>query len=194
MGSFGGVPAGAGPSRSWPTCDGQPATIVGGMGNDNLRGTKGNDVIVGLGGDDVIDGLGGDGVVCGGAGDDALFGHRGNDVLIGGAGDDGRFGESGNDIEIVGPGDDQLSGAGLDGGRGSDRAAGDDGQNLCLDTEASSACSADGWSQPTDPTVDTTTCQGKQATMVGTTGSDVIVGTSGNDVIVGLGGNDVIDG
>src|SRR6266566_954924 len=66
----------------WPTCDAQPATIVGTAGNDVLRGTSGPDVIVGLGGNDVIDGLGGDDIICGGAGDDALFGHRGNDVLL----------------------------------------------------------------------------------------------------------------
>jgi uncharacterized protein len=39
-----------------------------------------------------------------------------------------------------------------------------------------------------------TTCNGLQATIVGTIGNDVINGTNGNDVIVGLGGNDVING
>jgi hypothetical protein len=37
-------------------------------------------------------------------------------------------------------------------------------------------------------------CNGLIATIVGTTGDDVINGTNGNDVIVGLGGNDVING
>ena len=38
------------------------------------------------------------------------------------------------------------------------------------------------------------TCFGKNATITGTTGDDVIPGTSGNDVIVGLGGKDRIRG
>lgn len=37
-------------------------------------------------------------------------------------------------------------------------------------------------------------CQGVPATIIGTTGADVLEGTSGNDVIVGLGGADVIRG
>jgi Ca2+-binding RTX toxin-like protein len=37
-------------------------------------------------------------------------------------------------------------------------------------------------------------CQGVPATIVGTSGDDVLVGTDGPDVIVGLDGNDTIDG
>jgi len=36
------------------------------------------------------------------------------------------------------------------------------------------------------------TCEGKQATIVGTSGPDTLTGTSGNDVILGLGGADTI--
>lgn len=39
-----------------------------------------------------------------------------------------------------------------------------------------------------------TTCGGRQATIIGTSGADVIVGTPGPDVIVGRGGNDIIRG
>jgi len=38
------------------------------------------------------------------------------------------------------------------------------------------------------------TCNGLPATIVGTTGDDVLDGTNGNDVIAGLGGNDLING
>jgi len=38
------------------------------------------------------------------------------------------------------------------------------------------------------------TCDGVEATLVGTEGDDLLVGTDGNDVIVGLGGNDIIRG
>ncbi|MCH8310311.1 MAG: S8 family serine peptidase, partial [Chloroflexi bacterium] len=38
----------------------------------------------------------------------------------------------------------------------------------------------------------TTTCNGLAATIIGTSGPDILIGTSGPDVIVGLGGDDVI--
>jgi Ca2+-binding RTX toxin-like protein len=44
------------------------------------------------------------------------------------------------------------------------------------------------------PPVPTFSCGGKTATIVGTSGADVLAGTAGNDVIVGLGGNDKING
>ena len=44
---------------------------------------------------------------------------------------------------------------------------------------------------PTPPVHD---CQGVPATIVGTSGDDVLIGTEGDDVIVGLGGNDSISG
>lgn len=37
-------------------------------------------------------------------------------------------------------------------------------------------------------------CQGEAATMIGTTGNDMINGTAGRDVIVSFGGNDLING
>lgn len=40
----------------------------------------------------------------------------------------------------------------------------------------------------------TPTCLGREATIVGTSGADVLRGTAGADVIVGLGGDDTIDG
>ncbi len=43
-------------------------------------------------------------------------------------------------------------------------------------------------------TVPVPTCNGLEATIVGTDAGEVIVGTNGDDVIVGLGGNDVIKG
>ena len=38
------------------------------------------------------------------------------------------------------------------------------------------------------------TCHGFAATIVGTSGNDLLIGTPGDDVIVGLGGNDNIKG
>ena len=59
-------------SNTWPTCLGEPATIVGTDGNDMIAGTDGDDVIVGLGGDDVIrsGGSSDTDLICGGDGND----------------------------------------------------------------------------------------------------------------------------
>ena len=42
--------------------------------------------------------------------------------------------------------------------------------------------------------VDALGCMGQQATLIGTSGPDVLTGTAGNDVIMGLGGADTING
>jgi Ca2+-binding RTX toxin-like protein len=75
-------------------CLGQPATIVGTPGDDDLMGTAGDDMIAGLRGNDRIDGLEGDDLICG----NANWGHGGYD---GGRGQR-LFG---------GPGNDSISGA-----------------------------------------------------------------------------------
>lgn len=46
--------------------------------------------------------------------------------------------------------------------------------------------------QKTNPLPSLHFCDGKAATIVGTSGNDLILGTAGNDVIVALGGNDTI--
>ncbi len=91
-------------SAAEATCEGQPATIVGTEGADDLVGTSGPDVIVGLGGDDRIDALAGEDVVCGGAGDDTILGGRRVDRLVGGAGDDWIEPEEGDDVVVWRPG------------------------------------------------------------------------------------------
>ncbi len=72
--------------------------LIGGDGDDELRGFAGRD--------NVIDG---------GAGNDTLVGSNGNDTLIGGAGNDLLEGGAGDDLLIAGPGTDTLRG-----GSGSD--------------------------------------------------------------------------
>jgi Ca2+-binding RTX toxin-like protein len=66
-----GATASAG-GADYPTCLGEPATIVGTDGNDTIRGTDGDDVIAALGGDDTVIGGGGFDMVCGGDGNDTL--------------------------------------------------------------------------------------------------------------------------
>ncbi|WP_158967714.1 calcium-binding protein [Chachezhania sediminis] len=64
--------------------------VLGGNGNDDLRGTDGDNAIIGNNGDDDLFGRKGDDVLNGGEGDDTLDGGAGFDVLIGMGGDD-RF-------------------------------------------------------------------------------------------------------
>jgi Ca2+-binding RTX toxin-like protein len=93
-----------------PTCDGQPATILGTAGNDTIEGTAGADVIVGLDGNDKIRGRGGDDRICGGAGKDKLKGEKGNDRLFGEAGKDRLSGGRGADYLDGGPDRDKCTG------------------------------------------------------------------------------------
>jgi hypothetical protein len=57
-------------------------------------------------------------------------------------------------------------------------------------------CDADGLGDETQDNdlVTCATCQGKRATVVGTSGRDVLRGTPGRDVMVGFGGNDKLSG
>ena len=107
------------------SCDGVPATIVGGPKRDVITGTPRRDVIVARGGNDRIDTRGGDDLVCAGGGDDRVLGGGGDDRLLGQAGADRLLGEAGDDDLVGGPGDDRLVGGPgrdtLTGGGGKDR-------------------------------------------------------------------------
>lgn len=69
-------------------------TILGGSGDDHLRGANDRDRLVGGSGDDRAFGLGHDDRLVGGAGDDALFGLGSDDTLLGGDGEDILDGDS----------------------------------------------------------------------------------------------------
>jgi Ca2+-binding RTX toxin-like protein len=94
-------------------CHGARVTIVGGEGDDLLRGTPDRDVIWGAGGDDTILGSLGNDLLCGGPGADLIHGGRGNDLADGGTGDRDRvIGDLGDDKLIGGPGDyDEAAGS-----------------------------------------------------------------------------------
>jgi len=169
--------AASGASAPWPSCLGQPATIVGTDGNDTINGTANDDVIVGLGGDDTI--------TTGGTDD---FG----DLVC--AGD-------GNDTVIVnGGGYDNY--ADVEGGAGDDRAQGSKGSNVQVDYETSPAAvsvnlgagTATGWGN--DTLVNVTMVWGSKFddTLVGSARDDGIWADAGNDTISGLGGMDDLEG
>jgi uncharacterized delta-60 repeat protein len=119
-GPGGGVEGGPGT----PRCAGEPATIVGTVGRDRLRGTRRADVILALGGNDTVSGAGAADLICGGRGNDNLrggpgpdrvHGQRGKDALSGGAGKDLLAGGPSNDRLVGGPQRDRcLGGAGRD--------------------------------------------------------------------------------
>jgi len=66
--------------------------VIGGGGNDTLRGTSGINELDGGGGNDTLEGRGGA---------DRLLGRAGNDILDGGAGIDAMRGGTGDDIYYV---------------------------------------------------------------------------------------------
>lgn len=95
--------------------DVQLVVFDGGDGNDLLDGShavlplvgiggEGNDTLLGGAGDDTLRGNPGNDSLVGGAGDDNLIGDAGNDTLIGGDGDDNLVGGDGNDVLISGNG------------------------------------------------------------------------------------------
>lgn len=63
-------------------------TVIGGEGDDELRGGNDDDRLSAGRGDDRVYGVGGIDRIVGGAGDDSLHGERGSDTLLGGRGFD----------------------------------------------------------------------------------------------------------
>ena len=124
-------------------CNGQPATLVGTAGNDDLEGTSERDIVVARAGDDTVFGRGGNDLIClgsgddtgiGGSGDDKIFGGGGDDWIEGYSGDDTVRGNQGNDVVIGNSGDDILNGNSgndeLTGERGADFLRGGAGDDL----------------------------------------------------------------
>ena len=180
---------GAGNSAINPLPAGTPGLVlIGGPGNDLLRGSDLNDTIFGGAGNNnpvedgnnTIEGNGGDDSLVGGAGDDTITGGAGNDLIQGGAGTDLLDGEAGNDTLwggligvtsdltddtlIGGPGNDQLHGTAgnnlIEGGSGNDLVRGVAGD-------------------------DTISGGGGDDTLLGGEGADVITGEEGDDLILG---------
>lgn len=122
--------------------------------------------IVGTAKADVLKGTNSNDVIYGKAGDDTIYGLRGNDRIYGGPGADRIF---------CGPGKDTVFADNTDTLKGCEKVL--------------------GLPKPTPPPPPPPVyCDGKAATIVGTTWDDVLVGTPGDDVIAGLGGDDVIEG
>ena len=166
--------AASGASAPWPSCLGEPATIVGTDGNDTLNGTSGDDVIVGLGGDDVITSGANDemDLICGGDGNDSLIVTSGGlySDVSGDAGDDRIQGAKDSFVQV----DYEHSPASV---------------NVDL-----GAGTATGWGNDTLVRVDFAYGSAFDDVLKGSAGLNVLWGDAGNDTLLGLGGLDDLDG
>ena len=161
-------------------------TLLGGAGDDTLRGGDGGDRILGLDGRDTVDGRGGgDRITLGasrnhlpgedvrqpvteradaGAGDDVVYGSRGADAVLGGDGDDRISGGAGDDT--------------VDGGRGGDVVRGGEGIDNAYGREGADVVDGGDGRDYVD----------------GGAGDDRITGGLGDDTVYGLSGADTVDG
>ncbi|MFP4098282.1 MAG: Ig-like domain-containing protein [Alphaproteobacteria bacterium] len=136
--------------------------IIGGEGNDTLRGSQGDDIIDGGEGSDRLLGRNGDDYLYAGEGDDRLNGGNGNDSLYGEEGNDRLYGDRGDDSLFGGEGDDYLSA-----GSGDDILYGEYGRDGLYGGSGSDA-------------------------LYGGEDNDVLVGGSGNDMLYGGAGDDYL--
>ena len=194
-------------------CLGQPATIVGTAGADDITGTAhadvisagpGVDTIAGLGGNDRICGGGGKDVVSGGGGNDRISGGERNDVLSGDGGNDRVFGGNGNDKVSGGSGDDVVGGdagndrlrgnAGFDvlnGGEGDDSLNGGTEEDVADFTNATSVVANLATGVATGAGTDT---MNEVEDLSGSAGNDTLTGDDGVNVLEGAEGVDALDG
>jgi len=85
-----------------------PGTVDGGLGDDDLTGTRYRDTLLGGGGDDIIRGARGSDHLQGGSGYDVLIGGVGSDTIEGNGGNDRLAGRAGDDILTGGKGADTF--------------------------------------------------------------------------------------
>lgn len=181
-----------------PTCDGKPATVQLGLGQEP---TDGDDVIVGTaagesinagGGNDVICALGGYDSLSGADGNDRLFGDGGNDVINGGAGNDSISGGTGGDTIVGGTGGDNMyGGSGIDIVSFASSTA---GIKVTMDNTANDGNTADGRKDNVHTDVERINGSSYADTMLGGSGANYFYGGSGADLLYGYGGNDYLNG
>lgn len=163
-------------------------TLLGGAGDDRLRGdfdgaagdgAEGDDWIEGGGGNDTLYGDGADGgeggadTILGGTGDNLIWGDGGDgaegrsDSLIGGPGSDTILGHTGSDYLSGGTGGDNVLIGGRDGSEGDDTLVGGPGNDVLSGGE-------------------------KNDSLVGGGGRNILVGGAGEDTIAGGPGEDLM--
>ena len=146
--------------------------LIGGSGNDVLKGDKLTNKIFGGPGDDKLQGHGHVDTLAGDDGNDALEGGSGDDSMSGGPGDDNLFGGGGNDTH--------------DGGDGSDTADFSDATTPVTVTPGDGA--DDG--EAGKPNTVLSNVEGA----IGGLDDDRLFGNDGPGTFVGNGGNDLMQG
>ena len=174
--------------------------IIGGSGDDVLKGDAGANYFESGAGQDFLDGRGGDDTLIAGAGNDGLTGGDGNDTLDGGEGDDAVLGDAGDDLLYGGAGRDYVVG-----GDGADRIYGGDGNDVIGGWIGNDVIYGDlgaDWiyGDAGDDAIDGGDGgdgifggEGND-TLLGGLGDDQIIGGSGNDTMQGQDGNDILSG
>jgi Ca2+-binding RTX toxin-like protein len=174
------------------------ASVSGEAGKDTITGSDFDDVIDGGADEDTVHGGGGndsigdsidDGApnhLFGGLGDDTLFGSAGNDDLHGEAGNDNLIGDFGADLLDGGPGFDTANYH----DRGTDAAS---GVSVTLSGGAAANAGAAG-ENDTLTGIEDVAGSGRNDTLVGDDGPNVLQGFDGDDAITGGPGGDILYG
>ncbi|WP_052249761.1 calcium-binding protein [Tateyamaria sp. ANG-S1] len=185
-----------------PTATAQDDILVGGFGDDTLRGLEGDDSLsggfgddgmIGDAGNDTIDGGDGNDSINAGSGDDSVRGGAGNDSIGTADGDDFVDGGFGDDIIFAGEGENRIIGENgrdvITTGNGNDNIAGDTAEeDLTFDYFGGSDVINTGGGD------DTVSAGAGNDTVHGSDGNDLILGHTGQDYLTGGDGNDTING
>lgn len=175
-------------------------SLLGGRGDDEIRGLAGNDTIRGLANNDKLFGGEGKDLVFGNLGNDLILGQGGNDTLSGDMGNDSLFGNTGNDRILGGKGDDFVRGGlGNDtifGGQGNDELIGQDGNNFIGGGSGNDNVTGGSGADSLFGNVGDDYLFGSLDTdrLFGNAGNDTLLGGVGADTLVGGAGNDRLDG
>jgi Ca2+-binding RTX toxin-like protein len=168
--------------------------IVGGSGNDVLRGNNAANYIYGGPGNDTLLGMGGNDKLFGQSGNDTLSGGAGNDALIGGTGNDrylsGNVGGSISEIdtltELASQGSDTLDFAGLTTSvtvdLGSNTLASQVNRQMVVSVAGQFANFENALGGSGDDT------------LRGNSAANTLVGNAGRDLLLGLGNADILRG
>ena len=171
--------------------EGDVEHVIGGPGNDVLRGNGLDNVLEGGAGNDRINGGDGNDDLRGADGDDLINGAAGNDTLLGQGGNDpGLEGGSGDDLLDGGDGDDLL-----DGNTGADSIVGGPGGDAAdySDRLAPVAASADGIGGDGEAG-EGDNIAGDVEDLYGGADDDVLVGNGDAGILDGGGADDLLDG
>jgi hypothetical protein len=159
--------------------------LVGGTGDDSMKGADGNDSLYGGSDNDSLVGETGSDLMLGDGGDDTIEGGYGNDFIYSGTGINDMFGGSGDDV-FISEGSFDIMFGGADHNyyyrtaTGSSAIFGSTGIDEFVGGGAASN--------------DTFRGGGGNDFAFGGNGNDYLRGEAGNDVLIGQNGNDTLEG